>query len=192
MWFLHQKYVGNRYTVAPKIRPYLKCYGWILVLPIVVCTIFWCGPAWNSPRLQKNCFRGVLVGPRCGMEAWCFVNTSIFATSLKEIKLCSFQNHNYTTRWGFRHKRYSSHARNGCLNPPSGRRNLLYESSPSGTMVVGSLRATSFKPKVLTGSSLYVLFGGWPDVNVFRGCGVPSKRAFIMNCFACVCVYDFH
>ena len=72
-----------------------------------------------------------------------FSQHAYFAGFLKEIKLHAFHNPNYTTRGGFGHDPDCSHPRNEHMEPPAGRRNLLYESSPAGTMVDGSPRAAS-------------------------------------------------
>ena len=64
---------------------------------------------------------------------------------LEEINIQSFRNPNYTTRGGFGHATDCLHARDNHRDPPAGRRNLLYESFPAGTMVDGALRAASMK-----------------------------------------------
>ena len=69
----------------------------------------------------------------------------MFVRFLKEIKLHMFHNPNYTTRGGFGHDKDWSRARKEHMDPPVGRRNLLYESSPAGTMVDGSPRAANLK-----------------------------------------------
>ena len=76
------------------------------------------------------------------METPCFTNT-IFARFLREIKLHAFHNPNYTISGSFGHDKDCSHARNEHIDPSAGRRNLLYESSPAGTMVDGSPRVAS-------------------------------------------------
>ena len=56
----------------------------------------------------------------------------------------SFHNPKYTTRGSFGHKKECAHARNEHMDPLAGRRNILYESSPAGTMVDGSPRVASY------------------------------------------------
>ena len=80
-----QKY-GWRFTAGNK-------YGWyhkidhssgsnrsILVLRLLLCTSFWCGPAWSQHRFQGNCFRWVLVRTGSGMETQ-FLKKHIFFIS---------------------------------------------------------------------------------------------------------------
>ena len=76
------------------------------------------------------------------MEPRFFTNTT-FARFLKAIKFHAFHNPNHIARGGFGHAKDYLHARNEHMDPTAGRRNLLYESSPAGTMVDGSPRAAS-------------------------------------------------
>ena len=76
------------------------------------------------------------------METRFFKNIH-FCKVLHAMKIHSFHNPNYTTVRGFGLGPDCLHARDEHRDPPAGRRNLLYESSPAETMVDGSPRAAS-------------------------------------------------